>query len=164
MKVWLISASCLACVWALPVAAQAPGAQDTVQTAASGAVSATALALTFGQTVDRARSRVQDAGAGTSAIEAEVASGLETDIIQSAAGPLVVQQALRRTLTDQSCRLIDREAGTWSRSGCAAIAELLTTVTAALGGPAAAGPTGGIPGTAAGAPPVSASGSDYAQD
>lgn len=164
MKAWLISATSLACALAAPAIAQAPGAQDPVRTASAPTGSAAGLALTLSQSVDRARSQAEAARAGSAGIEAEVAGVLEDEIIQSAADPLLVQEALRLTLEAQRCTLTDREAGLWSRTGCASIADLLSTVTTALGGPAAAGPTGGIPGVAGGAPPVSAAGSDYAQD
>lgn len=144
--------------------ASAPQAAAPPQFASATGVGAPALAATLARSVAAARTASQASGATPDALELRVAGALEVDIIESAAAPLVVQEALQLTLAAERCVLTDRAAGLWSRPGCAAVADLLSTVTTALGGPAAARATGGVAGAATGAPPVSAAGSDYADD
>lgn len=144
--------------------AGAPQTAPSQQLASAAGVSAPALAATLARSVAAARTAGQASGATPEALELQVAEALEADIIESAAAPLVVQEALQLTLAAERCVLTDRAAGAWSRPGCAAVADLLAIVTTALGGPAAARTTGGVAGPATGAPPVSAAGSDYADD
>lgn len=159
MRVWRTLALGVGLTMSVPALADTITQQE-VQLASAPTTSAATLAGVFGRSVDTART----AGTTPADVESRVAAALEAAIIESGAAPMVVGEALGMTLQSQQCQLVDRETGAWSRAGCAAIADLLATVTTALGGPAAGGPTGGIAGTAGGAPPASAAGSDYAED
>lgn len=160
MNMWRTLAVGVGLTMSVPAVAGTITAQERVLLASAPSVTAGALADVFGRSVDAART----AGATPAEVETRVSGALEANIIESASTPTIVAEALTLTLAGQRCELVSREAGTWNRTGCAAIADLLATVTTALGGPAAGGPTGGIAGVAGGAPPASAVGSDYAED
>ncbi len=160
MKTWMSIAVGIGLTIAVPAVAGTSMTLQQQQLAATTGRTAADLATTMGRSIDTARTLPAEANA----IETRVAEALERDIIESSATAPVVLEALSLTLAAQRCTLVDRQQGTWNRTGCAALSDLLATVTTALGGPAAAGPTGGIAGVATGAPPVSAAGSDYADD
>ena len=164
MKMWMSLAVGIGLTLSVPAVAATGMTSVQQRVAAANTMTALDLAGVMGRSIDTARTTAVASSSDASIIEARVTEALEGDIISSAAPAILVQEALRLTLAAQSCTLVDRQLGTWNRSGCAAIDELLTTVTTALGGPAAAGPTGGIAGAGNGAPPASASGSDYAPD
>jgi hypothetical protein len=117
-------------------------AAPTAPAATASFAEAQPLADSIRQALVAAIKAGRDQGLTGNDLETYIGQRVEQLIIQSGADPLLVQRALRLAMAQEKCVF---EGERWTRTGCTALAQVSSTVEAALsGGPAAAGGAGGI--------------------